>query len=64
MRLYIAVTNDEYELIIAFSETKKGLAQQLGIDPTCVGRALRRPGGNGSKSNRIIKEVEINDEEE
>ena len=36
--VYMAVTCDRYELPIAISDSLRGIAREMGVDPACVHR--------------------------
>lgn len=59
MRLYVYVSDDEYELPIAVGDTMRELAKLLGVSEASVRQAYYRKRKNKvQKSQYIIVEVE------
>ena len=68
MTLYMAVTDDEYELPLAVCDLPSALARKLGVNTNTVAKELcyDRKGNrhcNGKRRGYILKEVEVNDDE-
>ena len=62
MKLYLAVTKDEYELPYAIADTQADLARILGVDPQSVRKAFYdMRNGRGYKRTKY-REVEIDEE--
>lgn len=61
--LYLAVTNDEYELILDMAKTQKDLADQLGITSGSISRALRGVSGDRSRSKMKYVRIVLDEEE-
>lgn len=59
MKLYIAVTKDEFEYTLASADTQKELAQMLGVSPSAVCRGIKRDKRGGRSKYR---EIEVEDE--
>lgn len=60
MKVYMRVTDDEYELPVAIADTQTELARMLGVNANTVISALSKVRRTGSKS--VYKEVQIDDE--
>lgn len=56
MRVWMAVTVDEYELPIAIADTAKGLAKALGVSTFAVYQTQRRE-GNGQQLKKYAVRV-------
>lgn len=60
MRIYMAVTPDEFELPIALSDTQRGLAKMLGSD---AGAVCRNHKAKRHAKYKVIA-LEVEDEED
>ena len=61
MKLYMKVTNDEYELPLAVADTQEELAKLLGVSRTAVTKALTNQ-KNHIYATSSYKEVEVEDD--
>ena len=61
MKIYMQVTQDEYELPIAIACTISELARKVGTDPCNIRSALCHARKSGKKSKYIV--VVLEDEE-
>lgn len=59
MKLYMRVTDDQYELPIAVADTHGELARMCGVSRNTVASALSHARRNGQ--NSVYKEVEVED---
>lgn len=64
MNIYMAVTNDKYELPVAFGETLSELASMVGSNPSNISRNIKnyKTAKRHWGKYRYVK-VEIEDEE-
>ena len=67
MKLYMAVTADEYELPMVVEESAKKLSEKLGMNRRSVTEEFSRMRRgvsrcNGKLRGYILKEVEVNDD--
>ncbi len=62
MKLYIAVSKDEYELPYAIADTPTDLARMLGVNPQSVRKAFYDIRNGRSYKRTKYREVEIDDE--
>lgn len=60
MKVYMRVTDDEYELPVAIADTQADLARMVGVGTNTVCSALYKVRKWGQRS--VYKEVEIDDE--
>lgn len=60
MKLYVKISEDEYELPEAVAETKKELSLMLGRNESYACQVIKYCKKNGKKST--IVEVEVDDE--
>lgn len=69
MKLYMAVTPDEYELPVMIAETPSKLARMCGVNRCSVSNAIsrRKRGRQSRKSQKMTKcwfvTVEVDDED-
>ena len=61
MKLYIAVTHDEYELPIAVADSATALARMLGIQPNAIHKQMHFA-RTGKRKWCQYREVEVDDE--
>lgn len=61
-RLYMKVTNDEYELPVAVADSSKELAEMVGTTRNAILSAISH--GKTDKYKRVYIKVEFEDEEE
>lgn len=61
MKVYMCVTDDEYELPIAVADTQRELARMLGVKEGTIRRALCLL-RQGKYKTSIYREVEIDDD--
>lgn len=61
-KLWMKVTNDEYELPLAVADTMAELARMTGIKPESLYSIISRD-RHGKKHSYSYREVEINDED-
>lgn len=61
MKLYMKVTNDEYELPLAVADTQEELAKLLGVSRTAVSKALTHQKSH-VYSTSSYKEIEVDDD--
>lgn len=62
MKVYIKVTSDKYEHIVAMADNPTALGRQLGLSRDTVASALKKAKDHGY--NSCYKVVEIDDEED
>ena len=60
MKIYMRVTEDEYELPIAVADSQTELAQMVGVSRNSIASALSH--SRRDKSRSIYKEVEVDDD--
>ena len=61
-KLWMKVTNDEYELPLAVADSMAELARMTGIKPESLYSIISRD-RHGKKHSYSYREVEINDED-
>ena len=61
-KLWMKVTNDEYELPLAVADTMAELARMTGVKPESLYSIISRD-RHGKKHSYSYREVEINDED-
>lgn len=61
-KLYMKVTNDEYELPLAVADTMAELARMTGIKPESLYSIISRE-RHGKKHTYSYREVDIDDED-
>ena len=65
MKLYMAITNDKYELPVAVAERKSELARMMGRELSVVVNSLRRSKTVKNPTGKYKwAEVEVEDEDE
>ena len=65
MKLYMAMTNDKYELPVAVAEKKSELARMMGRELSVVVNSLRRSKTVKNPTGKYKwAEVEVEDEDE
>lgn len=65
MMLYLAVTNDEYELPVAVADSKSELARMTGIATSNQIRIMKRMKvGKAYRGRFLVYEVEVDCEED
>ncbi|MBQ1572508.1 MAG: hypothetical protein IIZ78_15370 [Clostridiales bacterium] len=61
MKIYMRVTEDEYELPIAVADSQTELAQMVGVSRNSIASALCHQRA-GSTKHSVYKEVEVEDD--
>lgn len=62
MKVYIKVTKDRYEHIVAMADSPTALSRQLGLSRDTVASSLKKARDYGY--NSVYKVVEIDEEDE